>query len=91
MSKCCYMIYEGEKQYWSVESRASLQSLFRHCFSGETVDVFSQSAAVYGISTSPDTDKIFTAAFEDGRVLLYDIRCPASEGSTIDCVFSSTV
>lgn len=72
------MISKGEK--WVIIGfQIDAYNMYLFC-SRETVDVFSQSAAIYGISTSPDTDKIFTAAYEDGRVLLYDKRCPASEG-----------
>lgn len=52
---------------------------FLHC-SGTTLDVFIHQDAVYGLSVDPLNDNVFASACDDGRILIYDIRAPASEG-----------
>ena len=48
--------------------------------SGQTKDVFNHEDAVYGLSVDPLNDNVFASACDDGRILIYDIREPASEG-----------
>lgn len=48
--------------------------------SGELLDVFRHETAIYGVSTDPLNDNIFTTASHDGRVLIYDMRDTPSEG-----------
>ena len=57
-----------------------LKPLVLPCFSGETLDVFTHEEAVYGLSVDPVNDSVFASACDDGRILLYDIRAPPSEG-----------
>ncbi len=45
------------------------------------MDVFLHEEAVYGISVDPINDNVFASACDDGRVVLYDVRAPASEGT----------
>lgn len=49
-------------------------------YRGETVDVFRHEDAVYGLSIDPNNVNVFASACDDGRVLIYDIREPASTG-----------
>ena len=49
-------------------------------YRGTTLDVFNHNEAVYGLSTDPCSDSIFASACDDGRICIYDIRAPPSEG-----------
>ena len=51
-------------------------------FRGATLDVFNHDDAVYGLSVDPLNDNVFASACDDGRILIYDIRAPPSEGKT---------
>ena len=42
--------------------------------------MFSHSEAVYGLSADPLNASVFASACDDGRILVYDIRAPPSEG-----------
>ena len=48
--------------------------------SGETENVFMHEDAVYSISVHPQNDEVFASACNDGRILIYDKREPASTG-----------
>lgn len=50
------------------------------CCSKETVDVYKHEEAVYGLSADPLNESIVASACDDGRVLVIDVRQPASEG-----------
>ena len=51
------------------------------------------SEAVYGLAVDPINESIFASACDDGRVLVYDIRAPPSEGNIElahrQCIISS--
>ena len=49
-------------------------------FSGEAIDVYRYDEAVYCLCVDPNNSNVFASASDDGRVLIYDIRAPASEG-----------
>lgn len=38
---------------------------------------------MYGVTVSPTCDSVFASAGEDGQVLLYDMREPASTGNIL--------
>lgn len=44
------------------------------------MDVFLHDEAVYGLSADPNNENIFASACDDGRVLIYDTREPATTG-----------
>jgi len=48
--------------------------------SGELLDVFLHEDAVYGLSVDPFNDNIFASASDDGRIVVYDMRAPPTEG-----------
>jgi WD repeat-containing protein 22 len=54
------------------------------------VDVFQHEEAVYGLSNDPNNEHIFASACDDGRVLVYDTREPATSGAvaTVKSVLS---
>ncbi|XP_071079698.1 DDB1- and CUL4-associated factor 5-like isoform X1 [Haliotis cracherodii] len=54
------------------------QVIVHDIVTGETVDVFRHEDAVYGLSIDPNNVNVFASACDDGRVLIYDIREPAS-------------
>lgn len=54
-----------------------------------TLDVFLHEEAVYGISVDPLNDNVFASACEDGRILIWDIREPASTDPFCLAKFSS--
>lgn len=56
--------------------------ILHYPLSGEAEDVYRHEDAVYGLSSDPVNDSIFASACADGRVLIYDIRAPPSEGTT---------
>ena len=43
--------------------------------------MFQHDEAVYGLCTDPNNEHIFASACDDGRVLIYDTREPASSGT----------
>ncbi|XP_075223771.1 DDB1- and CUL4-associated factor 5 [Lycorma delicatula] len=45
---------------------------------GDPVDFFLYEQPVYGLSVDPCNDYVFASACDDGKVLIYDIRIPAS-------------
>lgn len=49
-------------------------------FSGQTLNVFLHQDALYGLSVDPLNDNVFASACDDGRVLIFDIRQPATDG-----------
>lgn len=51
--------------------------LFSHS-SGYLLTSFLHEKPVYGLSVSPQNDYVFASAGEDGRILIYDIREPAT-------------
>ncbi|XP_076442508.1 DDB1- and CUL4-associated factor 5-like [Babylonia areolata] len=59
--------------------------------SGETEDVFRHDEAVYGLSTDPNNETIFASACDDGRVLVYDTREPASSDPFVLAVYTSSM
>ena len=64
-------VYSLSVRVWSV-----LLCVFR----GEVLDVFFHDDAVYGLSVDPLNDNVFASACDDGRILIYDTRAPASNG-----------
>jgi len=46
-----------------------------------TIDVFQHKDAIYGLAVDPINDHVFASACDDGRILIYDIRAPPSEGT----------
>lgn len=46
----------------------------------EAKNVYLHRNPVYRISTHPSIDSLFLSAGDDGRVLMYDMRAPDSEG-----------
>ncbi|KAK7488349.1 hypothetical protein BaRGS_00020323 [Batillaria attramentaria] len=59
--------------------------------SGQTVDVFLHEEAVYGLSADPNNDNIFASACDDGRVLIYDTREPASTDPFVLASYTSSM
>lgn len=55
--------------------------------SGQTLDVFLHEEAVYGLSADPVNDNVFASACDDGRILIYDTRGPASTGESLGTPF----
>lgn len=55
--------------------------MFNSASSGQSEDVFQHDEAVYGLSTDPNNENIFASACDDGRVLVYDTREPATSGN----------
>ena len=51
-------------------------------YRGASLDVFTHEDAVYGLSSDPVNDNVFASACDDGRILIYDMRVPPSEGRT---------
>ncbi|ESN91551.1 hypothetical protein HELRODRAFT_131009, partial [Helobdella robusta] len=47
--------------------------------SGRNLDVFFHEDAVYCLAVDPNNSMVFGSACDDGRILIYDIRQPASE------------
>ncbi|XP_071453921.1 DDB1- and CUL4-associated factor 5 [Hetaerina americana] len=45
---------------------------------GDPIDFFLHEQPVYGLSIDPLNDNVFASACDDGRVLIFDIREPAS-------------
>ncbi|XP_046402157.1 DDB1- and CUL4-associated factor 5 isoform X2 [Ischnura elegans] len=45
---------------------------------GDPIDFFLHEQPVYGLSVDPLNDNVFASACDDGRVLIFDIREPAS-------------
>lgn len=46
--------------------------------SGTMLDVFLHEDAVYGLSVDPNNNNVFASACDDGRILIIDIREPAT-------------
>ena len=49
-------------------------------FRQKPLDYFLHEQPVYSVSVDPLNDNIFASACDDGRLLIYDIREPASNG-----------
>ncbi len=45
--------------------------------------MFPHTKPVYGLSVDPSNDNIFSTAGEDGRVLMFDLRCNVKDGMCI--------
>jgi len=45
-----------------------------------TLNLFMHEDAVYGLAVDPVNDDIFASACDDGKVHIYDLRAPPSEG-----------
>ncbi|XP_076098557.1 DDB1- and CUL4-associated factor 5-like [Mytilus galloprovincialis] len=54
------------------------QVLVHDIESGATLDVFMHDDAVYGLTSDPNNVNVFASACDDGRILVFDIREPAS-------------
>lgn len=59
--------------------------------SGQTLDVYLHEEAVYGLSADPNNDNIFASACDDGRVLIYDTREPASTEPFVLASYTSSM
>jgi len=45
-----------------------------------TLNLFMHDDAVYGLAVDPINEDVFASACDDGKVHIYDLRAPASEG-----------
>lgn len=44
------------------------------------MNLFMHEDAVYGLAVDPINEDVFASACDDGKVHIYDLRAPASEG-----------
>ncbi|XP_052105470.1 DDB1- and CUL4-associated factor 5-like [Mytilus californianus] len=54
------------------------QVLVHDIESGATLEVFMHDDAIYGLTSDPNNVNVFASACDDGRILVFDIREPAS-------------
>ena len=50
------------------------------CCRGDILNIFMHEDAVYGLSVDPFNENVFATACDDGRILIFDMRAPATEG-----------
>lgn len=53
--------------------------------SGETIDVFTHTKPVYGLSIDSTNEQIFATACEDGKLLIFDLRLSAEVLNVAKC------
>lgn len=67
------------------------QVVVHDVLSGQTLDVFRHEEAVYGLSADPNNENIFASACDDGRILIFDTREPASADPFVLASYTSSM